>query len=153
MQESKAQLSLFSIGIVVLSLVIGMGIFKTASVSAGSSNTPVIFFSAWIFGGLIALCGALTYAEIGARYPVTGAYYKVFSVAYHPSIAFAMNGMILVTNAASLGGVALIGSDYLVADGNDCIFINYGRMGYQFKDFGQYAGPGSERMWRAMSSA
>ncbi len=115
MQESKAQLSLFSIGIVVLSLVIGMGIFKTASVSAGSSNTPVIFFSAWIFGGLIALCGALTYAEIGARYPVTGAYYKVFSVAYHPSIAFAMNGMILVTNAASLGGVALIGSDYLVA--------------------------------------
>ena len=61
----------------------------------------------------MALCGALTYAEIGSRYPVTGGYYKIFSYAYHPSIAFAINCIILVSNAASLSGVALIGSEYI----------------------------------------
>jgi APA family basic amino acid/polyamine antiporter len=73
----------------------------------------MIFFSAWLAGGLVALCGALTYAEIGSRLPVTGGYYKVFSYAYHPSIAFAINCMILVSNAASGAAVALVGSEYI----------------------------------------
>jgi APA family basic amino acid/polyamine antiporter len=34
----------------------------------------------------LALCGALTYAEIGSRMPVTGGYYKVIAFAYRPSI-------------------------------------------------------------------
>ena len=62
---------------------------------------------------MIALCGALTYAEIGSRYPVTGGYYKIFSLAYHPSIAFSINSIILISNAASLSGVALIGAGYI----------------------------------------
>lgn len=111
--SSRPKLKLFSLSIVVISLVIGMGIFKTASVSANASLSSEMFFLAWITGGIIALCGALTYAEIGSRYPITGGYYRIFSVAYHPSIAFAMNGTILVSNAAALGGVSLIGSDYL----------------------------------------
>ena len=64
-------------------------------------------------GGLIALCGALTYAEIGSRYPITGGYYKIFAVCYHPSLAFGINCIILISNAASLAGVALIGSEYI----------------------------------------
>jgi APA family basic amino acid/polyamine antiporter len=64
-------------------------------------------------GGLVALCGALTYAEIGSRFPATGGYYKVFAKAYHPSIAFAINCLILVSNAASVSGVVLIGTGYL----------------------------------------
>ena len=62
---------------------------------------------------MIALCGALTYAEIGSRLPVTGGYYKIFAECYHPSIAFAINCIILISNAASLSGVALIGSEYI----------------------------------------
>ena len=61
----------------------------------------------------MALCGALTYAEIGSRLPVTGGYYKVFAYAYHPSIAFAINCIILVSNAASCAAVALVGSEYI----------------------------------------
>ena len=67
----------------------------------------------WIAGGLVALCGALTYAEIGSRLPVTGGYYKVISYAYHPSVAFAINCIILVSNAASSAAVALVGSEYI----------------------------------------
>lgn len=110
--NSGTKLNTFSLSMVVIGLVIGMGIFRTSSVVANASIHPNIFFAAWIFGGLIALSGALTFAEIGARFPVTGAYYRIFSVAYSPSIAFAMNGLILVSNAASLGGVAIIGSEY-----------------------------------------
>jgi APA family basic amino acid/polyamine antiporter len=98
---------------IVVSLVIGMGIFRTPVNVARQAGSAEMFFLAWITGGLVALCGALTYAEIGSRYPVTGGYYKIFSYCYHPSIAFAINCIILVSNAASLAGVALIGSEYL----------------------------------------
>jgi APA family basic amino acid/polyamine antiporter len=98
---------------IVVSLVIGMGIFRTPANVAAASPTPLIFFIAWIAGGLVALCGALTYAEIGSRLPVMGGYYKVFSYAYHPSIAFAINCIILVSNAASGAAVALVGGEYI----------------------------------------
>jgi len=114
MKTSTNKLNLFSFTMIVVGLVIGMGIFRTAATSAKDAIVPSVYFSAWIIGGLVALCGALTYAEIGSRYPVTGGYYKVFAQAYHPSIAFAINCLILVSNAASLSGVALIGSGYLL---------------------------------------
>src|SRR5687768_1339911 len=98
---------------IVIGLVIGMGIFRTSRDAAAAAHTPSLFFAAWIVGGLVAICGALTYAEIGSRYPVTGGYYKIFSYAYHPSIAFAINCIILISNAASLSGVALIGAEYI----------------------------------------
>lgn len=109
----KNKLGIFSFTMIVIGLVIGMGIFRTSRDAASAALTPTIFFSAWIIGGIIALCGALTYAEIGSRYPVTGGYYKVFSYAYHPSIAFALNCSILISNAASISGVALIGAGYI----------------------------------------
>lgn len=112
--QTKNRLNLFSFTMIVIGLVIGMGIFRTAATSAKDAIDPSVYFNAWIIGGLVALCGALTYAEIGSRYPVTGGYYKVFAKAYHPSIAFAINCIILVSNAASLSGVALIGSGYLL---------------------------------------
>jgi APA family basic amino acid/polyamine antiporter len=97
----------------MVSLVVGMGIFRTPSNVAKAVNSPFVFYAAWIAGGLVALCGALTYAEIGSRMPVTGGYYKVFAYAYHPSVAFAVNCIILVSNAASLGAVALVGGEYI----------------------------------------
>jgi basic amino acid/polyamine antiporter, APA family len=112
---SKSKLTLFDFTMIVVSLVIGMGIFRTPKNVAAESPDTFLFFSAWIAGGLVALCGALTYAEIGSRLPVTGGYYKVFSYAYHPSIAFAINCVILVSNAASLAMVALVGGEYITA--------------------------------------
>jgi APA family basic amino acid/polyamine antiporter len=109
----KPKLRLFDLTMIVVGLVIGMGIFRTSSDAADAAITPSVFFIAWVAGGLVALCGALTYAEIGSRFPVTGGYYKVFAECYHPSIAFAINCIILISNAASMSGVALIGSEYI----------------------------------------
>ena len=108
------QLRYFDLTIIVISLVIGMGIFKTPALVARDSHTPLLFFLAWIVGGLIALCGALTYAEIGSRYPITGGYYRIFAYAYHPAVGFMINSIILISNAISTAGVALIGAEYAV---------------------------------------
>ena len=109
----KNKLGLFDLTMIVVGLVIGMGIFRTSSDAANAAITPSLFFIAWFAGGIVALCGALTYAEIGSRFPITGGYYKVFAECYHPSIAFAINCIILISNAASMSGVALIGSEYI----------------------------------------
>jgi len=109
-----AKLSIFDFTMIVVGLVIGMGIFRTPLNVAKAAPTPLLFYSVWIAGGIVAFCGALTYAEIGSRLPVTGGYYKVFSYAYHPSIAFGVNCLILVSNAASTAGVAIVGAEYMV---------------------------------------
>jgi APA family basic amino acid/polyamine antiporter len=111
--KAKQSINFFSLTMIVVSLVIGMGIFKTPATIAAKSGTPLIFFSAWIIGGIIALFGALTYAEIGQRLPVMGGYYKVFAHCYHPGVGFTINVLILISNAASLAVVALIGADYV----------------------------------------
>jgi APA family basic amino acid/polyamine antiporter len=110
---AKNKLGLFSLTMIVIGLVIGTGIFRTSKDAALAASSPTVFFAAWIVAGLVAICGALTYAEIGSRYPVIGGYYKIFSYAYHPSLAFGINVIILISNAASLSGVALIGSEYI----------------------------------------
>ncbi len=126
----SGKLGLFDVTMIVISLVVGMGIFKTPVNVAREALSIEMFFIAWVIGGFVALCGALTYAEIGSRFPVTGGYYKIFSYSYHPSVAFAINCIILVSNAASLAGVALIGSEYLTnlfyAPGEDTEYIKIG---------------------------
>lgn len=107
------KLGLFDISLIVVSLVIGMGIFRNPASVAATSGTVSIFFLLWMAGGLVALCGALTYAEIGLRLPAMGGYYKVFAFCYHPAVGFSVNAIILISNAASLAVVALIGADYV----------------------------------------
>jgi len=111
----NVKLGVFDCTMIVVSLVIGMGIFRTPVNVAQAQHVPdkFLYFLTWIIGGFVALCGALTYAEIGSRLPVMGGYYKIFSYGYHPSIAFAINCIILISNAASLAGVSLIGAEYI----------------------------------------
>ena len=52
--KKKTLLSLFDITMIVIGLVIGMGIFRTASDSARAAITPNVFFFSWLAGGLIA---------------------------------------------------------------------------------------------------
>ncbi|MCU0335181.1 MAG: APC family permease [Chitinophagaceae bacterium] len=124
--QSNSKLNLFDLTVIVVSLVIGMGIFKTPASIAAKSGTETIFYSAWLIGGLMALVGALIFAEIGTRLPVVGAYYKVFSYAYHPAVGFTVNILILISNAASLAVVTLIGAEY-------CSDLLFGKqMGFAF---------------------
>ncbi len=99
---------------IVVSLVIGIGIFRTPATVAQQSGSEFVFFAAWIIGGIISICGALTFAEIGSRYPVAGGFYKIFSACYHPAFAFMLNWSLVIINSFSAVGVAMVGAEYIV---------------------------------------
>jgi len=111
----KAKLSTFDATMIVVSLVIGIGIFRTPALVASSTGTPLIFFTAWILGGFISFLGALTFAEVGSRFPKPGAFYKVVADCYHPSVAFMLNWTnVTVVNGAGGAAVAMIGAEYIL---------------------------------------
>ncbi|HZY81075.1 MAG TPA: amino acid permease [Cyclobacteriaceae bacterium] len=109
----KPKLGLFDLTMVTVSLVIGMGIFRTPVEVATKAGTPTVLFAAWIVGAIVSLFGALTFAEIGSRYHVTGGYYRIFSHCYHPAFAFMVNWMTVIANAGSTAIVAIIGAEYI----------------------------------------
>lgn len=109
----QPKLKQYDLTMIVVSLVIGVGIFRTPAVVAEKAGSEWIFYAAWIFGGLVSICGALTFAEIGSRLPAAGGYYKIFSYAYHPAYAFMLNWSQVIINAGSSAGVAIIGAEYI----------------------------------------
>ena len=109
----KPQLKTFDLTMIVAGLVIGMGIFRVPSEVAQKAGIPLIFFLAWTTGAIVSFIGALTFAEIGSRYPVAGGFYKIFSHCYHPSFAFMVNWIVVISNAASTAAVAIMGAEYI----------------------------------------
>ncbi len=109
----KPKLKTLDLTMIVVGLVIGMGIFRVPVEVAQKSQVPLIFFLAWITGAVVSFIGALTFAEIGSRYPVAGGFYKIFSHCYHPSFAFMVNWIIVISNAAATAGVAIMGAEYI----------------------------------------
>jgi APA family basic amino acid/polyamine antiporter len=99
---------------VVFSLVVGIGIFRTPAIVAGAAGGTSLFFTAWIAGGVISLIGALTFAEIGSRYPRAGGYYRVVADCYDPTLAFMLNWSQTLMQGAGAAGVAFIGAEYLM---------------------------------------
>ena len=112
-RKIEARLSTFDTTMVVFSLVVGIGIFRTPAIVAGAAGSTPVFFAAWSIGGLISLLGALTFAEIGSRHPRAGGYYRVVADCYHPGLAFMLNWAQTLMQGAGAAGVAFIGADYL----------------------------------------
>lgn len=110
----RARLSTFDTAMVVFSLVVGIGIFRTPAIVAGAAGGTSLFFTAWIAGGVISLIGALTFAEIGSRYPRAGGYYRVVADCYDPTLAFMLNWSQTLMQGAGAAGVAFIGAEYLM---------------------------------------
>jgi APA family basic amino acid/polyamine antiporter len=112
--QIRARLSTFDTAMVVFSLVVGIGIFRTPAIVAGAAGSTALFFAAWIAGGVISLIGALTFAEIGSRFPRAGGYYRVVADCYHPTFAFMLNWAQTLMQGAGAAGVAFIGAEYLM---------------------------------------
>ncbi|MEO6166179.1 MAG: amino acid permease, partial [Chitinophagales bacterium] len=89
------------------------GIFRNPSIIAQHAGSATIFFLAWILGAVVSICGALTFAEIGSRFPVAGGYYKLFSLCYHPATAFMLIWAYILLNAGSTAVVAFTGAQYI----------------------------------------
>jgi len=109
----EPRLGTFDAAMVVVSLVIGIGIFRTPAIVAGAAQSEALFIGAWVLGGVVSLMGAFTYAEIGSRFPHAGGFYKVVADCYHPAFAFMLNWAQAIMQGAGAAGVAFIGAEYL----------------------------------------
>ena len=72
----------------VVSGVIGSGIFLTPAAIASQLPFAPFIFAAWIAGGLLSLAGALANAELGAMFPHAGGDYVYLREAFHPLAGF-----------------------------------------------------------------
>ncbi|OPY73369.1 MAG: Serine/threonine exchanger SteT [Syntrophorhabdus sp. PtaU1.Bin050] len=84
----KRKLNLFDATMLVVGNVVGAGIFTTAGFLAGELTNPWLFAGIWIIGGLLTLCGALTYAEMTSMFPRSGGDYLYLKAAYGPWAGF-----------------------------------------------------------------
>src|SRR5512134_3745696 len=68
--------------------MIGTGVFTSTGFQAASLHDPMTILLCWVVGGLLALCGAAAYAELGAMMPRVGGEYVYLREAYHPAVGF-----------------------------------------------------------------
>ena len=68
--------------------MIGTGIFTSLGFQVGDLPTGFAIMAVWAVGGVCALCGALSYAELGAALPRSGGEYNFLGEIYHPSVGF-----------------------------------------------------------------
>jgi APA family basic amino acid/polyamine antiporter len=113
-QAIQARLGTFDTAMVVVSLVVGIGIFRTPAIVAKAAGTEGRFLLAWALAGFVSLVGALVFAEIGSAHPRAGGYYRVVADCYHPALAFMLNWAQTLMQGAGAAGVAFIGAEYLV---------------------------------------
>src|SRR5437870_13450087 len=109
------RLGFWSAVAVLVGSTIGGGIFRTPAVIAERVPAPLPMFSVWVLGGLLALCGALTYAELAALFPRSGGVYVYIREGWGrlPAFLFGWSELVLI-RASALGGIAVVFGEYLL---------------------------------------
>jgi APA family basic amino acid/polyamine antiporter len=100
----------------VLANMIGTGVFTSLGFQVAAISSPFLILVVWTLGGLVALCGALSYAELAAALPRSGGEYHFLTKSYHPAVGF-MGGFvsIAVGFAAPIALAAMAFGRYLAA--------------------------------------
>ncbi len=107
-------LSVFDAITIMVGLVLGVGIFRTPSIVAGSVESEAMFILVWIVGGIITFIGALCYAELSAAHPNAGGEYHFLSRAYGRSTAMMFGwARCTVIQTGAIAAVAFMLGDYL----------------------------------------
>jgi len=107
------KLGTFSAVAVLVGSTIGSGIFRSPAVVAQDIDTLVPFVLAWVVGGLVALAGALTFAELGGMFPRTGGIYVYIREAFGPLPAFLFGwAELLILRPAAYGAIAVTSAEY-----------------------------------------
>ncbi|MFN2564074.1 MAG: APC family permease [Gemmatimonadaceae bacterium] len=98
----------------VVSTVVGVGIFVSPGIVAGLVPSPLPMLAVWAAGGLLALCGALVYAELAATYPAAGGEYVYIRRAFGPLAGFLSGWTSLVAGFSGAIAAAGVGfAEYL----------------------------------------
>ena len=110
----ERKLGLFPLTNIVIANMIGAGIFTTSGLLMKDLHHPAVMLALWLVGGLVALCGALSYGELGAAFPHAGGEYAFLSRLYHPVLGF-LSGWVsfFVGFSAPIAASAIGFSEYL----------------------------------------
>ncbi|MBX3160307.1 MAG: APC family permease [Deltaproteobacteria bacterium] len=113
MTPPRRQLGLGIAAAIVVANMIGTGIFTSTGFQAASLHDPATMLFTWFVGGVLALCGAACYAELGSMMPRAGGEYVYLREAYHPAVGF-MSGWVSLTAgfSAPIAAAALAFSKY-----------------------------------------
>jgi len=99
---------------VVVGIVVGAGIFRSPSLVADVTGSTGWMLAVWAFGGLLCLCGALTYAELASAYPKVGGEYVFLSRAFGRGVGFLFAwARATVIQTGSIAATAYIFGDYM----------------------------------------
>jgi APA family basic amino acid/polyamine antiporter len=111
----KRSLGLFPATNIVVANMIGAGIFTTSGLIMAQLNHPLLMLGLWVVGGIIALCGALSYGELGANIPKAGGEYQFLRELYHPMLGF-LSGWVSFTVgfSAPIAASAMGFSEYVL---------------------------------------
>jgi APA family basic amino acid/polyamine antiporter len=110
----QRQLTLFDATMIVISGIIGSGIFINPYIVAQMVETPFLILAVWVAGGVIALAGAFVFAELSTVLPRVGGQYAFFREAFHPLAAF-LHGwsLLFIIQSGATAGVAVAFARYL----------------------------------------
>jgi basic amino acid/polyamine antiporter, APA family len=114
-QSLTRQLGLWSAVAVLIGSTIGSGIFRSPAGITDRLPGPLPLMAVWVAGGLFALCGALTLAELSGAFPQTGGMYVFIREGWGrlPAFLFGWAELVLI-RAASLGAISTTFSEYLL---------------------------------------
>ncbi len=116
-QELKRELGLFSATVVVIANMIGTGIFTSSGFIIAAVDSPLAFMLCWLAGGLFALCGALSYGELGVRFPRAGGEYIYLREAFGPCLGFLSGWLSLIVGfSAPIAAAAMAFATYFLPD-------------------------------------
>ncbi len=108
------RLTLFDATMIVISGIIGSGIFINPYVVAQKVHTPFLILGVWIAGGVIALFGAFVFAELSTVMPKVGGQYAFFREAFSPLVAFLYGwGLLLIVQTGATAAVAVAFAQYV----------------------------------------
>lgn len=111
----KRRLGMTAATAMVVANMIGFGVFTSTGFMVPNLQAEPILFN-WMLGGLLALCGAAAYAELGTMMPRVGGEYVYLSKAYHPAVGFLSGWVSLIAGfSAPIAGAALVFGKYLHA--------------------------------------
>lgn len=113
--ELPRRLGLWSAIAVVVGITIGSGIFRTPASVTNRLPGPLPLFGVWIAGGIVALFGALTLAEVAGAYPSTGGIFVYIRKAWGRLPAFLFGwAELAIIRAAAVGAIATTFAEYLL---------------------------------------
>lgn len=113
--KRPAELGLWDAVSVIVGIVVGVSIFKIPPAVFSNVTNPVLGLAVWTLGGLVALVGALCYAELATTYPGTGGDYLYLSRAYGPLVGFLFAWTRLaVIVTGNIAALAYVFADYAV---------------------------------------